>query len=94
MASIESVAAKRLFSELIKRAQSHTSDLRLNALEAGWPIELVQSMSIRVTPEGNYKDYHPKALHNLYLKYEQGDEDTPPNPVVHNFMIRLGHGAK
>lgn len=95
MASIESRAAKRIYNELLKRAREHTTDLRLKAIEAGWPVELATSLTIRVTPEGEYKDWHPKSLDDLYFVYEHGNgENLDPNPVVRNFMTSIGGGRR
>jgi hypothetical protein len=95
MASVISRGAARLYNELLKKAQIHTSDLRLKALEAGWPPELAMSLKIRVTPEGEYKDWHPKSLDDMYFVHEHGNgEDLDPNPVVRNFMTSIGGGQR
>jgi hypothetical protein len=91
MASIQGLIAKRLYSHLVLGARSRTTDLRLEALMTGWPEELANSLTVRVTADGGYVVQYPESLKHSILTQEFGDENTPPSPVIRNFMTSVGN---
>ena len=85
MASVK----KFFYSVLEQAAKPHTKkyetkDLRAHATSYGWPIEVVNSMSIDHT--GTVKFSHPqykKAAETL----EYGTQDTPLSPAIRTYML-------
>lgn len=85
MASVK----KFLYSILEQAAKPHakkyqTEDLRTHATSYGWPIEVVNSMTIDHT--GTVKFSHPKykeAAETL----EYGTQDVPLSPAIRTYMM-------
>jgi len=86
MASIQSALSRRLHHHLLQKAKHRTTDLRLEAITSGWPEELAHALTIKVNHEGHYIVGYPKHLEHKILTQEYGTEDTPPSPVIRNFM--------
>lgn len=85
MASIQ----KFLYSVLDQAAKPHakkydTEDLRTHATSYGWPIEVVNSMTI--DPTGAVKFSNP-MYKEVAETLEYGTQDTPLSPAIRTYMM-------
>lgn len=64
-----------------------TPKLRNMASDAGWPIEIVQSLTLIYSGGHIVVDY-PKELSSQIEDLEYGTVGTPPNSVIRTFSLR------
>jgi hypothetical protein len=89
MAKLKTKINRKIAAALLKSAERHTSHLHKVASDAGWPKSIVSSITISVDADG-YKVRYPRQVEQTILTLEYGDENTPPNPIIRNFLSRIG----
>lgn len=63
-----------------------TSELRRQAYFAG--ISHGRKLNVKLN-DGNYVVTYPKSIEDQVFHSEYGDEETPPTPVIRNFMSNI-----
>lgn len=90
MASLTTPLKSIVYKALVAIAEKHTLTLQYEALLAGWPEDIATKLEVLPTPKGTLKVSYPKNLKNKILGFEYGGEDTPPSPVMRNYMTKIG----
>lgn len=88
MATLEYHLLNKIAQGQQKTAKRLTAQLRRKAYEYGWPSHA--SRHLNVVPRGKhfgveYPDHHAKDIETL----EYGTQDTPPSPLVRNFLSSI-----
>ncbi len=85
MASVEHFLVKTVAQGQQKAAKKLTAKLRRSAYDSGWPTHA--GRHLKVLPEiGGYSVTYPKKHADRIERLEYGTQDTPPSPVVRNFL--------
>ena len=71
-------------AELIAAAE--TEKLRRNALDAGWPSDVVNQIDI-VAHDESLKVSYPDIVSSAVLNLEYGTTDAPPSPVIRSALL-------
>jgi hypothetical protein len=90
MASLTTPLKIILYKVLEAQAEKHTLDLQYDALLAGWPEDVATKLEIRTNLDGSFRASYPKEFADKILSLEYGDEDTPPSPVIRNYLTKIG----
>lgn len=72
--------------------QKFTGTLRNMAYDAGWPEEIVSSMSL-VYDGSAVQISYPERYTSVVNDLEFGKEGQPPNSVIRSFMLRYQNKA-
>jgi hypothetical protein len=85
---------KRLNKQVIKEVADvldrHSLHLQYEALNSGWPSELATALELQLQPDGTAKVVYPPELQDRILDKEYGNPDTPPHPVIRNYLTKIG----
>lgn len=72
--------------------QRFTGVLRNMAYDAGWPDDVVSSLSL-IYEDGTVKIAYPERLTAQVNDLEFGKDGQPPNSVIRTFMLRHQNDA-
>lgn len=72
--------------------QRFTGVLRNMAYDAGWPDDIVSSLSL-IYEDGAVQISYPESLTTRVNDLEFGKEGQPPNSVIRSFMLRHQNDA-
>lgn len=85
MASLEHFIVKTISQGQQKTAKQLTAKLRRSAYDAGWPSHAGRHLTVVPENKGfgvTYPKQHAQRIENM----EYGTQDTPPSPVVRQFL--------
>lgn len=86
--SIEKFLVKTVGQGQQKAAKKLTAKLRRAAYDSGWPSHA--GRHLKVLPEvGGYSVTYPKQHADHIEALEYGTQDTPPSPLVRNFLSSI-----
>jgi hypothetical protein len=87
------VSLERFIVKTLTQGQQHsakklTAQLRRKAYESGWPTHASRHLKVVPTVDSyrvSYPTKHGEHIENA----EYGTQDTPPNPVVRQFLTNI-----
>lgn len=83
--SVSNFVSKHLQQGQQKAANKLTAQLRRKAYESGWSTKASRHLTV-VPSDTSYQVKYPKKHANIIEDAEYGTPNTPPNPVVRQFM--------
>lgn len=63
-----------------------TSRIRKDAVTAGWPKRVADSISVKVTKDEILAEY-PENLTDTIMDLEYGNQNASPKPVLRRFVV-------
>lgn len=83
--SVSNFISKHLQQGQQKAADKLTAQLRRKAYESGWPSSASRHLTV-IPSDTSYQVKYPAKHSKSIEDAEYGTPDTPPNPVVRQFM--------
>lgn len=77
-----------LYKSITSKTTGLSRDLRITAMNSGWPEGLARSLSVNMV-EGHVSIDYPDELKNDIHSWEYGTEQRRPNAVMRRFMNRM-----
>ena len=85
--SVLLTSLKKVATDNAKRiAAVETEKLRQNAMNAGWPSDVVSQISIVFDKDKLHVDY-PDSVKGSILDLEYGTPSAPPSPVIRTSLL-------
>ena len=85
--SVLLTSLKKIATDNAKRiAAVETEKLRQNAMDAGWPSDVVDQISM-VYEKDKLDVHYPDSVKGSILDLEYGTPSTPPSPVIRTSLL-------
>ena len=91
MVSLLTVAQKTFEKERAQRSSRYTNILRSRCIEAGWPLEAANALTV-VYKDQSYTIEYPANMEDTVYYWEFGTQDETALPVMRNFLDDISYG--
>jgi len=84
----------KIASDALKRAAERlTPEFRQEALDAGWPAQIVMQLTVEEV-DGELSVQYPENISSEVEDLEYGTPETVPTALIRNFMFRHSEGVQ